>query len=327
MNSIFSFEPRILTFKTPAITSRGVLTHTMSFFLHLSPHKIGEVSIIPGLSPDNLPSIESILQLWQSAALPLGTLPAHLSLHDFPALQMGLEMLALCKNKGNAIRPVYFPAAFADAKLEKVKTNTLIWGGAQQDRRAQIVQKLAQSAVGCLKIKISKESFAEDLALMRWIRQTFDPQMLLRLDANGAFSFEEALPVLEALAPLNIEYLEQPIAKGQPEKMQKLCKNTPFPLALDEELIGLSAKEGEQRVRYIRPQVLVLKPSLIGGFEKSLHYMNVAKTLGIKVRVTSALEANVGLNALLQFTAAHADLQAYHGLGTGQLFVNNTPSY
>lgn len=321
-----------LNFKFPAGTSRGVLQSKPSFFLLVwnedEPHikGIGECSLIPGLSPettDKLPEgMASIgekvdelcrnindLKHWQGSAL-----------EHYPALRFALEMALLClKNKGSK---QLFPSEFT-LGLKGIPINGLVWMGNKREMKARIAEKLAAGS-RCLKMKVGAIGWQDELELLKAIRSEFGAQeLVLRVDANGAFQPNEAMEVLKELAELDVHSIEQPIAAGRYEAMAELCEKTPTPIALDEELIGLINLETRLNViDTIKPQYIILKPSLLGGFASSRHWIDLAKKLNIGWWVTSALEANIGLNAIAQWTAT-LDSEMYQGLGTGQLFTNN----
>ena len=325
-NYFLQFEKKIFKFLTPAPTSRDILTEKTSFLVQIfnteDPKKTGrgEISWISGLSIDDEEKIALYLQKFAKEGIcetDLKDLP-----DDLPALQMGLEM-AFCELK-HFSQNIYFPSAFTDQKMA-LKINGLIWMGEKSAVQKQIQNKI-DLGFHCIKMKISKKKFNEELNIIQWLRQSFAPkELLLRLDANGAFAADEVDAILEKLAPFSIEYLEQALPVGDPY-WQTCIKNSPIPLALDEELIGKSLFEIKHLIHTWQPPYLVIKPSLLGGFNKSLQILHLAAEHNCKVRITSALEGNIGLNALAQFTAKYADPQAYHGLGTGQLYANNTPS-
>jgi L-alanine-DL-glutamate epimerase-like enolase superfamily enzyme len=143
------------------------------------------------------------------------------------------------------------------------------------------------------------------------------------VDANGAFSAEEALKKLEILADLQIHSIEQPIAAGQWDAMEKLCEATPLPIALDEELIGV--KEKQSLLDKIQPQHIILKPTLVGGILETQEWIRLAEERGMGWWMTSALESNIGLNAISQL-ASTFNPRIPQGLGTGKLYHNNLDS-
>lgn len=321
-----------LHFKFPAGTSRGVLHSKPSFFLTVwneeQPHikGVGECSLIPGLSPETteklpegMPSVaEKIdelcrnindLPLWQGSAL-----------EHYPALRFALEMALLClKNKGSK---QLFPSPFTIG-TKGIPVNGLIWMGTAQEMKQRIRAKL-DDGFACLKMKIGAIGWQDELDLLKTIRREYTSHdLVLRVDANGAFQPNEAAEVLKELAELDIHSIEQPIAAGRYEAMSELCEETPVPIALDEELIGLINLETRVNViETIKPQYIILKPSLLGGFASSQHWIDLAEKRNIGWWVTSALEANIGLNAIAQWTATlGSDL--HQGLGTGALFKNN----
>ena len=314
----------ILNFKRPSGTSRGVLTSKETFFLVIEQGDkkgIGECNLFRGLSADDVPNYEAKLQ-WVEQHLHLGEKALLEELKTFPSIQFGVEQ---------AFRSVaapqwyeLFPSNFTKGK-DAIPINGLIWMGSPDFMKAQIKEKLAQG-FRCIKMKIGAIDFEEECRILKALRNEFSANDIeIRVDANGAFQANEALRYLERLATLQLHSIEQPIRAGQWEAMAELCEQTPLPIALDEELIGIFTREEKQRLlREIQPQYIILKPSLIGGYQGSEDWITLAETLGIGWWVTSALESNIGLNAIAQWTyTLHSPMP--QGLGTGTLYTNNIP--
>ncbi len=323
-----SFKKHVLKFRQPAGTSRGVLRQKTSYFLLVSDTEnpdiigIGECSTIKGLSPDPWNDYEYILQEMQKHPEPFD-IWLNEGLKDFPSIRFGLETALIDLQRGG--QRILFPSAFTDGR-EGIPINGLIWMGDADFMKKQIREKL-EAGFRCVKLKIGAIDFKQELELLRMIRQEYNEKELeLRVDANGAFAPKEALENLNRLSELGIHSIEQPIRQGQWEAMAKLCEKSPVPIALDEELIGLKTNENIQKmVQIIRPQYLVLKPSLLGGFSRSRQFIGVAEQNNAGWWVTSALEGNIGLNAIAQWTFLLQNPMP-QGLGTGQLFTNNIPS-
>ena len=240
----------------------------------------------------------------------------------FPSIQFGVEQAF----RSVAASQWYelFPSDFITGK-DAIPINGLIWMGSPDFMKAQIKEKLAQG-FRCIKMKIGAINFEEEYRILKALRNEFlASDIEIRVDANGAFQATEALVYLERLAALQLHSIEQPIRAGQWEAMAELCEQTPLPIALDEELIGVFTSEEKQRLlREIQPQYIILKPSLIGGYRGSEEWITLAETLGIGWWVTSALESNIGLNAIAQWTyTLHSPMP--QGLGTGALYTNNLP--
>lgn len=281
----------------------------------------GECSLIDGLSPDNATKLVDTLK--RLVEDPLMVSPDILLMDDLPSLQFGFETarLDVFKKQNGVILPSDFTMG------EKgIKINGLIWMGTKEYMFDQIKDKLHQGFT-CLKLKIGAINFEDELALLSYIRQHFDANQLeLRVDANGAFDPSDAMDKLKRLSEYQLHSIEQPIKQGQWDEMANLCQTTPIPIALDEELIGI--KKRDQKIALletIRPQYIILKPSLVGGIVKSDEWISLAENLNIGWWATSALESNIGLNAIAQWTAIK-DLHLPQGLGTGQLFTNNIQS-
>ena len=322
------FTKHTLQFKTPGGTSRGVLSSKDSWFIFVweknKPAKmgIGECSIIRGLSRDPWHNFDGILQKlvedinnharWMEEGL-----------LNAPAIRFGLETALKDLELGG--QRLLFPSGFTSGQ-QAIPINGLIWMGDLRFMRKQITEKI-KSGFRCIKLKIGALHFEEELSLLKLIRADFNENDLeLRLDANGAFSPEDALEKLNRLADFKVHSIEQPIRKGQWEEMAGLCEISPVPIALDEELIGVrDLHELHKMLEVIRPQFIILKPSLLGGWEQSEIFIREAEKQNIGWWVTSALESNIGLNAIAQWTAT-LNNPLPQGLGTGQLFANNIPS-
>ncbi|QGY44695.1 o-succinylbenzoate synthase [Maribellus comscasis] len=323
-----SVSKRTLFFKQPAGTSRGVLTEKEVYFLTLfekeNPSKrgIGEIAPLPKLSPDALPNLEEILTELVKKINRGEEIPAS-ELDDFPAVRFGYETALKGLETGSPV--LLYPTEFTQGE-KGIPINGLIWMGTKDFMVKQVEEKLA-AGFTCLKLKIGAIDFESELDILRSIRKRFPVEQLeIRVDANGAFPAEKALFILEELATFNLHSIEQPIKAGQIYEIKKLCKETPLPIALDEELIGISAlKEKEQLLDEIQPQYIILKPTLTGGIKASEEWISLAEKRGIGWWVTSALESNIGLNAIAQWTAT-LKTNNFQGLGTGALFTNNVKS-
>jgi len=320
-----AYQKYALTFKTPSGTSRGIMHSKISWFLFLwddqSPaiQGIGECGPLPGLSLDDRPDFEE--KLASICAQPDAWIGKELA--DFPSIQCGLEMALMdLKKRGSKI---LFDTPFTSAGAP-INMNGLIWMGEPEFMEKQIREKLA-TGFTCLKMKIGAIDFEREYHILQKIRAQFSAKEIeLRVDANGAFSPAEAPEKLERLALLDLHSIEQPIRAGQWTEMAQLCRNTPLPIALDEELIPVSqVEEKAQMLDAIQPQYIISKPSLLGGFKASEEWITLAEKRNIPWWATSALESNVGLNAIAQWTATF-DNPLPQGLGTGQLYTNNIPS-
>ena len=320
-----------LQFKFKAGTSRGVLTTKKSYFVFIKDETntigVGECSLLPGLSIDDRPDTEQQLEkicerLRQLTINNIKGMSAFLEEeigNVWPSLRMGFETAFLDYLQGG--KRVVFKNDFL--KGEGIPINGLIWMGDRQFMLHQIKEKI-ESGYSCIKIKIGALDFDAELDLLQQVRKQFSVSDLnIRVDANGAFSFYEAMGKLGQLEKLKVHSIEQPIKAGQWEKMYELCQNTPVPIGLDEELIGENNIERKKDLlRRIRPQYIILKPSILGGFYATREWIDVAESLGISWWITSALESNIGLNAICQFTHG-LGVTREQGLGTGQLFSNN----
>lgn len=318
-----SFQKKTFQFKVPSGTSRGVLTEKHAWFLKVwnesSPEitGIGECSIIPGLSPDfvSFEHYESKLkELCENI---------YLNIEEWPSLKFGLETAMLDLMSGG--KQIYFHNGFNKGEL-KISINGLIWMGTEEFMKQQIDEKI-NAGFKTIKMKIGSIDFETEFSLLASIREKYSKEELtLRVDANGSFTAEQAPQRLKRLASLDIHSIEQPISQGQFNEMYKLCLNSPLDIALDEELIGVNSTELKiELLEAIQPPFIILKPSLHGGISGCREWINLAEERGISWWITSALESNVGLNAICQF-AAEFNNQLPQGLGTGSLYVNNVDS-
>lgn len=320
-----SYSKYNLNFKRPSGTSRGILKEKETWFIVLREgvrFGIGECGLLRGLSVDDRPDYERQL-LWTCENIHLGKQELLKKLGDFPSIKFGLEQALLSLEAKNPFE--LFPSQFTTSEAA-IPINGLIWMGEESFMLEQIQQRLEQG-FRCIKMKIGAIDFAVELKLLKNIRRQFsEKELVLRVDANGAFSPSRALAVLNQLAEVEIHSIEQPIPTMQWKAMADLCRKTPVPIALDEELIGIhNTMERKELLQLVRPQYIILKPSLLGGYTSSEEWIAIAEELGIGWWVTSALESNVGLNAIAQWTFTLSNTMP-QGLGTGSLFTNNFTS-
>jgi len=315
----------ILQFKTPSGTSRGILKTKETWFLYLSKEDkfgVGECGLFRGLSIDDRPDYEDKLK-WVCNNIELGLDILLAKTIHFPSIQIGLEQAFLSLQSPSPFK--LFVSNFTESN-KSIDINGLIWMGDREFMNDQIKEKIAQG-FRCLKMKIGAIDFATEIQLLASIRKEFSINDIeLRVDANGAFKPSEALEKLKILSNYDLHSIEQPIRQGHYQEMALLCEETPLPIALDEELIGVfDVTKRTKMLQIIKPQYIILKPSLVGGFKESLEWIELAKKSGIGWWVTSALESNIGLNAIAQWTATLKSSMP-QGLGTGGLFTNNFDS-
>ena len=317
-----TYKKYLLNFKHPSGTSRGILTEKETWFLLLEENGktgIGECGILRSLSVDDRPDYEEKLN-WVCENIHLGKDQLLDELIHFPSIQFGVETAFLSLVSKTPFD--LFPSEFTQGK-KTMQINGLVWMGEEDFMKSQIEEKLAEGFT-CIKLKIGAIDFKRELELLRFIRQNFTAdQIEIRVDANGAFKPDDALEKMEQLSQFNLHSIEQPIKANQVSRMRLLCENPPFPIALDEELIGVYGVENKQELlEKIKPQYIILKPSLVGGFSGTIEWISVAEKLNIGWWITSALESNVGLNAITQFTYTLKS-SLPQGLGTGSLYTNN----
>jgi len=319
------YKKYTLNFKQASGTSRGVLYTKETFFLKLIENQkvgVGECAIFRGLSIDDRPDYEDKLQ-WLCENINKETKLLLKELSEFPSIQFGLEQAIISLKSTNPFE--LFPSKFTQSN-DAININGLIWMGSEVFMKQQIKDKL-KAGFSVIKVKIGAIDFEAEIALLKSIRSEFSSEEIeLRVDANGAFLPSEALEKLKILSDFNIHSIEQPIKQGQIDEMAKLCSKTPVPIALDEELIGIfNVTKKEELLQIINPQYIILKPSLVGGFKGSEEWINLAENKQVGWWITSALESNVGLNAISQWTYS-LNSKMPQGLGTGSLFTNNFES-
>jgi o-succinylbenzoate synthase len=303
------------------------LTEKPSWFLTLynegdyKKKAIGECSVIPGLSPDQDEKIESKLS-GICDSINQGKEP-DLTFQGLPAAKFAWEMARIDYTLDG--QRMLFPSDFTSGQ-EGIPINGLIWMGEADEMRGQVHKKITQG-FGCIKLKIGALEMEKELDILHEIRKDYSSaQLELRVDANGAFRYPEAREVMKRLAELEVHSIEQPVPVNHHEEMSRLCSESPLPVALDEELISHAGYENKYKlVKDLQPQYLILKPSLLGGFQESEEWIHVAEHLNVGWWITSALESNVGLNALAQWTYS-LGVKMPQGLGTGALYRENIVS-
>jgi len=320
-----TYQQYILNFKQASGTSRGILKTKETWFIILNEglkKGYGECGLFRGLSIDDRPDYEEKLK-WVCQNINIGLQQLLIELEEFPSIQFGLEMAFKSIESQDSFN--LFPSKFTKHQ-DAIPINGLIWMGTEDFMKAQIREKL-EAGFSCIKMKIGAIDFQTEINLLKSIRKQFSAQDIeLRVDANGAFKAEEALEKLKILSEFDLHSIEQPIKQGFVDDMAKLCEATPLPIALDEELIGVFSEEKKKKLlQTINPQYIILKPSLVGGFKGSDLWINLANEQNIGWWITSALESNLGLNAIAQYTYS-LNNNLPQGLGTGGLFSNNFDS-
>ncbi len=317
-----SYHKYILQFKRPSGTSRGVLTQKETWFIILRNGNeigIGECGILRGLSIDDRDDYEEKLN-WACSNIDLGLNKFVDELTEFPSIQFGLEMAFL--SLASQDRFTLFPSKFTSGE-DSIPINGLVWMGDKAFMNQQIKDRL-NKGFQCIKMKIGAIDFETEVEVLKSIRKEYSiNDVEIRVDANGAFAALDALEKLKILSEQNLHSIEQPIASNQIAEMAHLCELSPIDIALDEELIGVfGVTKMRELLQTINPQYIILKPSLVGGFTGTSDWINQAEENNIKWWITSALESNVGLNAIAQWTYTLSNTMP-QGLGTGSLFTNN----
>lgn len=320
-----TYHKYILKFKQPSGTSRGILKIKETWFVILTSEEkrgVGECGILRGLSVDDRPDYETQLK-YTCENIDKGLDFLLVENIQFPSIQIGLEMAFKSLEAKDDF--VLYPSKFTENK-DSIAINGLIWMGNEAFMKQQIQDKI-EAGFKCIKLKIGAIDFKTELDLLKGIRQQFsESDIELRVDANGAFSPDSALEKLKRLSDYKLHSIEQPIKAGQFNQIKKLCKKTPLPIALDEELIGVFSTEKKMKLlQTIKPQYIILKPSFVGGFAGTDNWITLAEKNNIGWWITSALESNVGLSAIAQYTYLKNN-KIPQGLGTGSLFINNFKS-
>ena len=318
----YELTERVLHFKQPAGTSRGVYTERRSWFVELTDGErtgIGECAPLPDLSCDVRPDYADVLRGFCDQLVQTGEIDYE-AMRDYPSMLFGLETALLNLRCGERL----FDTAFSRGEAG-IPINGLVWMGRYDEMLQRLEQKLEQG-FRCIKLKVGAIDFDQELDLVKRIRDRFSRREVeIRLDANGGFKYEEALYKLELLSQY-AQSIEQPIKAGQWAYMAELCRDSPLPIALDEELIGVTDRDMKSHLlNIIKPAYIVLKPSLHGGMMGCREWLEAASRHDVGSWITSALESNVGLNAIAQFCSSvyGDDITTPQGLGTGQLFTDN----
>lgn len=322
----FSIQEKLLHFKQPAGTSRGVYTTRRIWLLtveHDGRTAIGECAPLPQLSCDDIPDYEAVLRRFCDIIEATGAIPYD-EMRNYPSMLFGVEtaLAQLSRTDG-----LLYDAPFSHGE-EGIPINGLVWMGTHDEMLSRLKEKLALG-FRCVKLKIGAIDFAKELDLIQHIRKHFSREEVeLRVDANGGFTPDVALERLQELARYDIHSIEQPIMAHQWSEMAQLCQLSPLPIALDEELIGVNSTDEKIRLLdTIKPQYIILKPSLHGGVAGTREWIALANERGIGSWITSALESNIGLNAIAQLAANiyGSKITMPQGLGTGMLFTDNIP--
>lgn len=320
-----AFAHYTLDFRFTAITSRDRMDHKDTYYIKVwdevepSAFGIGECALFKGLSYDDRPDYSDKL------AEVCRNIDEYISdtspLAEYPSIRMGVETAV--NDLKNGCNRVIYPSSWT-AGQSSLLINGLVWMGDKSTMARRIEEKV-KTGFHCIKLKIGGINFNDELELLHLIRDIC-PDVQLRLDANGAFTLDNALEKLDLLAKFDVHSIEQPIRQGQWSAMSDICRLSPIPIALDEELIGINnPKMKAEMLDSVAPQYIILKPTLCGGFSGSDEWIRLAEDRGIGWWATSALESNIGLNAISQWVATYAP-SIPQGLGTGQLYHNNIPS-
>jgi len=311
-----------LSFIIPAVTSRAVMHSKCTYFIKVWDSEnpdckgYGECALFKGLSCDDVPGYENMLH---QVCARIDTIAGD-DLMEYPSIRFGVETAVADLRSGGVMRP--FPSQWSNGESE-IPINGLVWMGTETEMNARVDEKLSRG-FRCVKFKIGGIDFNQELSILERIRRSHPPEELeIRLDANGAFTSDNAMERLRRLSLLDIHSIEQPVKPGQCDVMSRICAESPIPICLDEELIGVNDPESQRLLLEMeRPSYIILKPALCGGFSGAQGWIDLAVSLGIGWWMTSALESNIGLNAIAQWTSIK-NVTMPQGLGTGALYANN----
>lgn len=318
------YKPYQLKFKTPVLTSRGSMSVKNGYYLYISDgvHTgIGECSFIEDLSIDDMNNYQqALMDVCEGIdGLDANKLP---NLNKFPSISFAFETAMIDLHNGG--ERILFDTEFTHG-YASIPINGLVWMGDKDFMLQQVEQKI-KDGFNCIKIKVGAIDFEEEVKLLNYIRERYPAEQIeIRLDANGAFGKRDAIEKLERLSKFDIHSIEQPIKPKQWELMQALCSENIIPIALDEELIGIKVIDIDELLTFIHPQYIILKPSLLGGLNVCEEWIKKTTNLNIGWWATSALESNLGLNAIAQWVYTQ-NQTVVQGLGTGNLYTNNIPS-
>jgi len=323
---IATYSIHDLQFKKPAKTSRNTLETKRLFLLKLQNSEgmigYGEISPFAGLSMDDRPDF--VQKLNQCIDLiNEGASYEDLDIDTWPSIAFGYD--TALRDLANGGKQQFFTGSFADGK-SSIDINGLIWMASKEEMLSQVEEKI-QQGYRCIKMKIGALDFDEECRMLEAIRKKYSAfQIELRVDANGAFPLSDALDMLRELNRFELHSIEQPIRQGNWEPMAELCAKSPLDIALDEELLDIDpAMDGSRMLKVIQPKYLIIKPGLLGAFGVSAEWIKQAEAKHTAWWITSALESNLGLAAIAQFTSQYKN-PLPQGLGTGQLYTNNIPS-
>jgi len=326
-------EKHTLRFIKPAKTSRGEYIEKTAYLLWIVTETFkvcGEASPLSDLSVDGKVDFSNIVQPYENQFLTFEDL--HNLLEDwmpYPSLRFALYS-AILKAKFQANRiaiqqptksQVWIENEFTHGK-EGMKINGLVWMNSIDAMYEEAIHKI-NAGFTCIKLKVGALDFDAECRLIEKIRKQFSPfKVEIRLDANGGFKNGDALFQLEDLKRFNIHSIEQPIQANQPDLMQEICAKSPIHIALDEELIGIDVNNSLNLMKKIKPKYIILKPTLLGGFDFCDIWIQHAVSQNVGWWSTSALEGNIGLADIAQWVSAYKPTMP-QGLGTGSLFVKN----
>lgn len=314
-----------MQFIVPAGTSRGVMTERPGLFLVFEQEgrvAHGECGPLAGLSVESYDELIFAADAFKRAYDFERFEDAETQLLAVASLRFAFEMAYL--DAVSAVPKQLFDTSFSRGDTS-IQINGLIWMGNADYMKKQISEKL-DDGFKCLKLKVGSNDFAEECSILQDIRTHFSPEVLeIRLDANGAFSPETASEKLKRLSDFHIHSIEQPVQPSQIEHLSILSKEANVAVALDESLIGVAQENRLTLLKTIQPQYIILKPTLLGGFQDCDDWIEKAESEGINWWATSALESNIGLSAIAQWTSTK-NTSMPQGLGTGKIYSNNFAS-
>jgi o-succinylbenzoate synthase len=301
--------PAAHALRTPLVRAGATLRERRGFRLTLhsacGAWGVGEALPLPELGTETLveadEALRALVRRFAGASLELAELAHEIerAAPGAPAARCALDVAAHDLAARLMQRPV--AALLAAAPRCAVEVNALLpaadLAGTLEAARAALAQ-----GYRTLKLKVGAGDADTDRRRIAALRDDCGGALRLRLDANGAWSASDALRALDALAPLDIELVEQPVAARDLDGLAWLHARSPIPLAADE---ALASEAGRERLCSGElGSVAVLKPMVLGGLGPAVRLARAAAARGIEVVVTTALDGPIATAAALHLACA-----------------------
>ena len=301
----FEFYKFQIPLKFPLKIAKEELTFREGLILRVTDDKnnigIGEISPLPGLHKENL--LQTIKQLRSISSYLLNKeIPINLEQFNngfdvwlknfslYPSLQFGIESAFLSLLA--AQQRISVIDIFHSSLDKSVKINALLTGTPKLITK-KINQYLAEGFT-VFKIKVGRNAIDDDIKLVNAINKIIDGNAVLRLDANQTWTLDEALHFFQSIDMNNIEYIEEPLKNF--EELPDLLKKKNIPIALDENILKFF---NNQQLSPSQIKTFVIKPTVIGGVEKSIHLIKFAEENGINPVISDTFQSGIGLSTLI----------------------------